>query len=378
MTNHRPSASLPPRSVAVVLGTRPEIIKLSEIVRLLGPAALLIHTGQHYDTNLSEIFFQQFGLPTPDIYLGIGGSARGQQIGEAIQALDVVFADTSPVAVVAQGDTNTVLAAAVAANAREVPLVHVEAGLRSFDRSMPEEHNRVVTDHLSDLLLAPTTTAFGNLVAEAIPEHQINVTGNTVVESVRRLLPTGDEAGSILQSHGVEKNGYVLATMHRPENVDDPGTLEAILRQLAALPIPVIFPVHPRTAGQIASFRLADHQASLRLIDPIGYQEFLALGAGSAFLVSDSGGVQEEVSVYKRPLIVVRRSTERPEVLGTFAELVPPGDDIEAVASVWLSDIAGVHKRIASFASPYGDGTASQQSVNAIKALVNGARAVPN
>ncbi len=356
--------------MAIVLGTRPEIIKLSGIIRLLGPAVLLVHTGQHYDATLSDVFFQQLDLPAPDIALDIGGSTRGRQIGEAIQALDAIFADTSPAAVVAQGDTNTVLAAAIAANAREVPLVHIEAGLRSFDRSMPEEHNRVVTDHLSDLLLAPTETALDNLVAEGIAERRVEVTGNTVVEAVRRLLPTGDEADGILRGHDVERNGYVLATMHRPENVDDPGTLETILRQLAALPIPVILPVHPRTAKQVASFGLAESQTSIRLVDPIGYREFLALGAGSAFLVSDSGGVQEEVSVYKRPLIVVRRSTERPEVIGTFAELVPPGDDIEAVASVWLSDIAGIHRRIAFIPSPYGDGTASQQSVDAIRTLV--------
>ena len=208
MSDTRLLPHLPPRSVAVVLGTRPEIIKLGGIIRLLGPSALLVHTGQHYDTDLSEVFFRQLGLPTPDIHLGVGGSSRGRQIGEAIQALDTVFADTSPAAVIAQGDTNTVLAAGVAANAREVPLIHVEAGLRSYDRLMPEEHNRVVTDHLSDLLLAPTITALNNLLAEGIAEHRAEVTGNTVVEAVRRLLPTGAESNSMLRRRNVERNRY--------------------------------------------------------------------------------------------------------------------------------------------------------------------------
>ncbi|MEA2024627.1 MAG: UDP-N-acetylglucosamine 2-epimerase (non-hydrolyzing), partial [Actinomycetota bacterium] len=322
-------------------------------------------------SNLSQIFFRQLDLPKPDIHLSIGGSTRGRQIGEAIQALDVVFAEASPAAVVVQGDTNTVLAAAIAANAREVPLVHVEAGLRSYDRSMPEEHNRVLTDHLSDLLLAPTETALNNLRTEGIDERRIEVTGNTVVEAVRRLIPTGDESDAILRSHDVARNHYVLATLHRPENVDDPDTLETILRQLVALPIPVMIPMHPRTTARISAFGLADVLSGLRVVGPVGYQEFLALGAGSAFLVSDSGGVQEEVSVYKRPLIVVRRSTERPEVLGTFAELVPPGDGINKVAMRWLEDLDRVHQRIATVESPYGDGSASQRSAEAIVGIIN-------
>jgi UDP-N-acetylglucosamine 2-epimerase (non-hydrolysing) len=358
---------LPEGSVVVVLGTRPEIIKLAEIIRLLGPSASLIHTGQHYDSNLSDVFFRQLELPNPDIHLSIGGTTRGRQLGEAIQALDGIFGDTSPAAVVVQGDTNTVLAAAIAANAREVPLVHVEAGLRSYDRLMPEEHNRVVTDHLSDLLLAPTETALHNLRAEGIDEGRVQVTGNTIVEAVHRLLPTGDESDAILRSHDVARNRYVLATLHRPENVDDPDALGTILRRLAALPIPVILPVHPRTEARVSAFGFTDLLSDLRAVDPIGYREFLALGAGSAFLVTDSGGVQEEASVYKRPLIVVRRSTDRPEVLDTFAELVLPGDGITEVATRWLDDLDGVHRRIASLESPYGDGSASLRSVDAIR-----------
>ena len=370
MPDSRSPAQLPPRSVAVVLGTRPEIIKLSEIIRRLGPAALLIHTGQHYDANLTDIFFRDLDLPVPQRHLNIGGSTRGQQIGAAVQELDEIIGEDLPGAVVAQGDTNSVLAAAIAANARSVPLVHVEAGLRSYDRAMPEEHNRVATDHLSDVLLAPTDTAFDNLRSEGIPASRITVTGNTVVEAVQRLIPTAPESAAILERHGVHANGFVLATFHRPENVDDRRSLETVLNQLAALPIPVILPMHPRTVARASAFGLTDNLAGIRVVDPIGYREFLALGAHSAFLVSDSGGVQEEVSVFKRPLIVVRRSTERPEVLGTFAQLVPPGRAIDEIASGWLDDLDQVHRHLATLPSPYGDGSASRRSVDAIVATV--------
>jgi UDP-N-acetylglucosamine 2-epimerase (non-hydrolysing) len=272
---------------------------------------------------------------------------------------------------VVQGDTNTVLAAAVAANAREVPVVHVEAGLRSRDRRMPEEHNRVVTDHLADLLLAPTETSRSNLLNEGIPDERIVVTGNTVVEAVTELMPKIDDREALAASFGVEPGRFVLSTFHRPENVDDPETLATILAQLAALPYPVLLPLHPRAVARVAEAGLGDLLGAITVTEPIGYREFLGLGAESAFLVSDSGGVQEEVSVYKRPVLVVRRSTERPEVLGTFAERVEPGPDITRVAAEWSADLEAVHARLAEMPSPYGDGSASQRSVDAIKELIN-------
>ena len=184
---------LRPNSVAVVLGTRPEIIKLGHLIRLLGPAARVIHTGQHYDATLTDIFFEAFGIDTTGELVGVGGKARGDQIGLALSSLENAFLDDRPDAVVVQGDTNSTVAAALAANAREIPLIHVEAGLRSFDRRMPEEHNRVITDHLADLCLAPTPTASENLTAEGIPEDRIIVTGNTIVEAVNTLLPSAGD-----------------------------------------------------------------------------------------------------------------------------------------------------------------------------------------
>lgn len=354
----------------VVLGTRPEIVKLAHIIRSLGPDATITHTGQHYDAGLSDSFFDQFGLPEPGAHLGIGGESRGRQIGATVTALDAQFSKRAPAAVVVQGDTNTVIGAAIAANARDVPLVHVESGLRSYDRRMPEEHNRVVTDHLADLLLAPTETNRSNLRSEGVSDDRIVVTGNTVVEAVQELMPDSTERAGLLARHGVEANRFVLSTLHRPENVDDPDTLSAVLTELGRLPLPVVLPLHPRTLQRIDRYGLTALVDELVMVDPIGYREFLGLSAESAFLVSDSGGVQEEVSVYKRSVVVVRRSTERPEVLGTFAELVEPGPGIAEVAARWLEDLDALHERLGATPSPYGDGSASEQSVAAIRGLV--------
>ena len=365
-----PSKGLPPRSVAVVLGTRPEIIKLAHVIRILGPAARVVHTGQHYDRGLSALFIEAFGLEEPAVRLSVGGQTRGSQIGSAVSALDEHLGNDRPSVVIVQGDTNTALAGALAANALEIPVMHVEAGLRSYDRRMPEEHNRVLIDHMGDRLFAPTQIAARNLLEEGIPDVRIRVTGNTVVEAVLELLPDSNERSALLDKHGLEPNGYILSTFHRPENVDDPERFALVLKELASLDFPVVLPLHPRSMVRAAEHGMTELLDGIHVIDPIGYRDFLGLGAESAFLISDSGGVQEEVSIYKRSVIVVRRSTERPEVLGTFAELVEPGSQISDVAALWGTDIPGLHRRLAGYPSPYGDGTASEQIVEEIGALV--------
>jgi UDP-N-acetylglucosamine 2-epimerase (non-hydrolysing) len=357
-------------SIAVVLGTRPEIIKLSEFLRLLGPAARVVYTGQHYDDRLGPAFFREFGLPPPHTRLAVGGAPRGEQIGEAVCLLDRHFAANPPGAVVVQGDTNSTVAGALAANARHVPLVHIEAGLRSHDRAMPEEHNRIVTDHLADLCCAPTETNRSNLAAEGINGRRVAVTGNTVVEALQRLLPGPAECQELLVRTGVSAAGYVVATFHRPENVDDPVRLEMVLRELAKLPMPVVLPLHPRTATRIAAFGYRGLLDKLCVVPPLAYHEFLALAANCGFLVSDSGGVQEEASVLKRPVLVVRNSTERPEVLGTFAELVQPGPEMAMIANEWMSDLSEMHEKLSRTASPYGDGDASARCLERLVELV--------
>ena len=351
----------PPKSIAVVLGTRPEIVKLSQIIHLLGDAAYVVHTGQHYDPNLSEVFFRDLGLPTPDTFLEVGGISRGQQIGSAIASLDELFAERKPRAVLVQGDTNSVTAGALAANARSVFLCHIEAGLRSHDWGMPEEHNRVVTDHLSNLCCAPTQTSVDNLAAEGIAGGRVALTGNTVVEAVGALLPT--DRGEILARYGVESGRFILSTFHRPENVDDRDTYSKILNELASLPLPVVLPLHPRSVARAEEFGLGASLEQLKVVEPIGYRDFLGLEAEAALMISDSGGIAEEVSVLKRPLVVVRNSTERPEVMGTFAVRVAAGAGIGAEArrllEIGWSDLEDIP-------SPYGDGSASQNSLEAL------------
>lgn len=362
----------PPRSVAVVLGTRPELVKLTDLVRLLGPAAHLVHTGQHYDEELSGRFLTELGLPEPTFLTGVGGRPRAVQISAALAQLDALFTAEPPLAVVVQGDTNAALAGALAANARGIPLVHVEAGLRSHDRAMPEEHNRVLIDRVADVLCAATEDNRANLLAEGVADARIAVTGNTVVEAVRNQLPGERERAALLARQGLVADGYVLATVHRPENTDSAEALRAILRELGALATadrPVVLPLHPRTRARVEAAGLTDLLAPLTVTAPLGYSEFLALARHSALLVSDSGGIQEECTVLGRPLVVVRRSTERPEAMADFADLVEPGAAIGAAARRRLAEGPAGLDRLAALPSPFGDGLASDRIVALLVAI---------
>ncbi|MFI1181400.1 non-hydrolyzing UDP-N-acetylglucosamine 2-epimerase [Streptomyces sp. NPDC020799] len=362
---------LPTRSVAVVLGTRPELVKLTDLVRLLGPAAHLVHTGQHYDEELSGRFLSELGLPEPTFLTGIGGQPRAVQISAALAQLDALFTAEPPLAVVVQGDTNAALAGALAANARGIPLLHVEAGLRSHDRNMPEEHNRVLIDRIADVLCAATGDNRANLLAEGIDDARIAVTGNTVVEAVHGQLPDAAARAELVERHGLTADAYVLATVHRPENTDSVDALRAILTELSALAesVPVVVPLHPRTRARIAAAGLEDLLTGLTVCRPLGYGEFLALARHAALLVSDSGGIQEECTVLGRPLVVVRRSTERPEAMADFADLVEPGPQIGAVARRRLAEGPAGLARLAALPSPFGDGLASERIVALLAAV---------
>jgi UDP-N-acetylglucosamine 2-epimerase (non-hydrolysing) len=340
-------------------------------VKLFGEQARIIHTGQHYDEQLSGQFLAELGIGRPDLLLEIGGRSRGTQIGDATSRLEAAFSAEPPAVVVVHGDTNATVAGALAANATNTPLVHVEAGLRSFDRSMPEEHNRVVADHLADLCLAPTETNRANLAAEGIGGDKVILTGNTVVDAVQSLLPGPAARAAVVARHQLEANGYVLATFHRPENVDDSETLAVIQSELGNVPLPVALPLHPRTRSKIAAFGLEGLLKPLRVTEPMGYRDFLALAAECALLISDSGGVQEEASIIKRPVLVVRNSTERPEILGTFAQLVPAGPLISTWVGQLLVDVEGLHVRLSAMPSPYGDGTSAPRSAAAISILLS-------
>lgn len=350
--------------IAVVLGTRPEIIKLAPVVRELGSRAEIIHTGQHYDHSMSGAFFEQLEIPEPRAVLqGIGGKGRGTQIAEALQQLTDRFAVRTPKAVIVQGDTNAVSAGAQAANYLGIPVVHVEAGLRSHDRAMPEELNRLVAGALADVHCAATPLNAGNLAREGVDPKRIIVTGNTIVEATTRMLAGihPDRARELVPWEDLPER-WVLATIHRPENTDSPEALTRVLRGLAGIQAPVLFLAHPRTLAAMKRWGLADVElGNVTIGQAVGHAEFLALAASATLLVSDSGGAQEECTVLKKPLLVVRRSTERPEaMLSGFAALLPPHLDIAVEANRVLGD-PGVQRALESVPSPYGDGHAAER-----------------
>ncbi len=357
-------------AITMVCGTRPELIKLAPLIRRFGDDAAVVYTGQHYDRTMYARIREDIAEPGSFVELGLGGGRRGGQLGNAVAALDAHFAEDPPDVVIVQGDTTSALAGALAANANDVRLVHVEAGLRSYDRAMPEEHNRVAIDHLADLCCAPTNLNRANLLAEGVAADRITVTGNTVVEALAEALPGHDESLALVAAYGLAADAYVLATIHRPENVDVRENLGTILGELAALPLPVVLPLHPRTAKQVAAFGLGRLLAGLHVIEPQSYKDFLSLSRWAAVLVSDSGGVQEEVSVLKRPVVVVRRSTERPEIEGTFGTLVPPGPRVRAEVLRWLDDVSGHRTRLAGIASPYGTGSPSGLIEAAVRRMI--------
>lgn len=360
--------------IAVVVGTRPEIIKMAEIIHLLGDRVLLVHTGQHWDHAMSGTFLEQLALPQPHVTLAVGGNSRAQQIASTLAGLETVLAHERPAAVMVQGDTNTVIGASLAANATGIPLVHVEAGLRSFDRLMPEEHNRVITDHLSDLCLAPTENSRELLLAEGIAAERITVTGNTIVAAVQAALDGAlDSSAALLAGHGLTDGDFILATVHRPENTDTPESLTAVfggLGTIASRTGPVVVPLHPRTRARLEAFDLAHLLAPLTVMGPLGYDAFVTLASRAALVVSDSGGIQEEASVWKRPVVVVRRSTERPEGLGTFSHLTRPDEDLVRTTVEIYEHRHELHHQLGLLPSPYGDASAARNCLRAVDQLL--------
>jgi UDP-N-acetylglucosamine 2-epimerase (non-hydrolysing) len=357
--------------IALIVGTRPELVKLAPLSIELGDCGATVHTGQHSPALLDAIA-ADLGLGAPEVTCDPATMPPHRQIGGMVAAVGDALEHLAPEVVVVQGDTNSTLAGALAASTLGLPVVHVEAGLRAFDRALPEERNRIVVDHLADLLCAPTETAAAHLLAEGCDPSTVVVTGNTVVDAVHATRPDPDAIATALARHGVEADGFVLATFHRQENVDDADRLRAIIDQLAGLPLPVVLTVHPRTRDRAGRAGIDLGRGAVRPVDPLGFREFVALESACAFLVSDSGGVQEEASVVGRPVVVARRSTERPEVLGTFATLVDPATGIGPAAAALASDVTGAHRRLAGLPSPFGDGHAARRIAAEIAARFAG------
>jgi len=304
-----------------IAGARPNFMKIEPIMRVMEQSpehfsTVLVHTGQHYDDRMSEVFFKDLGLRPPDLNLGVGSGSHAEQTGAVMIRLEKVLMEQKPDILVVVGDVNSTLAATITAAKLNIPVAHVEAGLRSFDWTMPEEINRLATDVLSSYLFTPSEDASVNLRNEGIPESRIHLVGNVMIDTLRRCEEIAGHS-SIFDELGVERGNYVLVTLHRPSNVDDPHVLSGILSALNAVQerLPVVFPIHPRTEFKMREFGsqcvLAD-TGNMKLVPPLGYLDFLALEGQAKMVMTDSGGIQEETTVLGIPCLTLRENTERP------------------------------------------------------------------
>lgn len=295
-----------------VVGARPQFIKAAPVSKLLRKQhhEVLLHTGQHYDDEMSAIFFRELRIPKPDYNLGIGSASHGSQTGQMLARIEEILQAENPTGVLVYGDTNSTLAGALAAIKLQIPVAHVEAGLRSFNRSMPEEHNRVLTDHCSDLLFCPTQTAVNHLTTEGITQG-VHLVGDVMYDAVREFGALARQQSTILEHYGLST--YFLATVHRPYNTDNPERLRSILSAFSQLNQPVIFPAHPRTRKRIKEFgleQLVTSSPTLHLIEPVGYLDMLMLEQNARLILTDSGGVQKEAYFFAVPCVTLRPETE--------------------------------------------------------------------
>jgi UDP-GlcNAc3NAcA epimerase len=352
--------------ILTVVGNRPQFIKAAAVSAPLRERneEVLVHTGQHHDDSLSRIFFTELGLAQPDRELGIAGASNTSQTARMLSALEPLLAELQPDATLVYGDTNSTLAGALAAAQAEIPVVHVEAGMRSFDRAMPEERNRVLTDHLSELLLCSSQLAVENLRAESLAERAV-VVGDVMVDVALRWQPAARADAAAPAAYGMQSGAYLLLTAHRAGNVDDRARLRALVELIGALPAPVLLPLHPRTrarlheAGLLAQLRATD---GLTLTEPLGYIEFAALLCQARAVLTDSGGVQKEAYLAGVPCVTLRANTEWVETVESgWNTLV----DLDADAALAALDRPPPSRR----PELYGDGHAAERCVEAIESL---------
>lgn len=368
------------KHVLHIVGARPNYMKIAPLMREMSQhpdkwRQTLVHTEQHYDYQMSQVFFDDLDMPQPDVYLNVGSGSHGEQYARVLQAFEPVLKQNRPDWVLVVGDVNSTLACALLAAQMGIPVAHVEAGLRSFDRAMPEEINRVLTDHLADLLFTTETSGNRNLMNEGIPPERIHFVGNTMIDTLSALLPKTDDAEILSRlnlwdirnrtGNGVSKKirRYALVTMHRPQNVDDSVVLSEILTALERIAedLPVLFPVHPRTRKRIEENNLSVHPKRIAVLDPLGYLDFLALMRHASLVITDSGGIQEETTFLKVPCITVRPNTERPVTveLGTNQLVERESSAILHAAK----HILGGASRTPVTAPPLWDGRAAERIV---------------
>lgn len=334
------------RKIISVVGARPNLVKifplLDEIKRRSIFKSVLVHTGQHYSRDMSGVFFKDFQLPEPDIYLGIGSGTHAQQTARVMAGFEEVLIKESPDLVIVVGDVNSTMACAVTCAKLRIPVAHIEAGLRSFDRAMPEEINRIVTDSVANYLFAPSADAVSNLKKEGFKEKNIFFVGNIMIDSLVRLKKKSADS-EILNTLGLKKKDYAVLTLHRPSNVDDKVAFENILDAIGEIQkrVKVVFPVHPRTKKVLRKFGLGKRFQKLKgviLTAPLGYLDFLHLMSNSKFIMTDSGGIQEETTILKIPCLTLRDNTERPITVKMGTNTIV-GNDAKKITDVALSMI---------------------------------------
>ena len=361
-----------PVTIVSVVGARPNFMKIAPIAHRLAlrPEVrhVLVHTGQHYDQNMSKVFFEDLEIPEPEIHLGVGSGSHAQQTARVMMQFEEVVLRQQPDMVVVVGDVNSTLAATLVASKLGVPVAHVEAGLRSFDRTMPEEINRLVTDAIADLLLTPSRDGDENLLREGVDPARIRFVGNVMIDTLIKFLPRA-RATRAWEAYGVEKGQYTLVTLHRPSNVDDAATLGALLRLMERVGqhAPVLFPIHPRTRKMAHEFGVLPQTDAVRLIDPVGYLEFVALQDGARLVLTDSGGIQEETTVLNVPCLTLRANTERPVTVSQGTNRLVGQDP----AAIWKAVQEVLSQPPAPARVPeYWDGQAAERVVRAILEFV--------
>ncbi|KRE62247.1 UDP-N-acetylglucosamine 2-epimerase (non-hydrolyzing) [Nostocoides sp. Soil756] len=345
-----------------IVGARPQFVKLAPIAAALTEAGhehVIVHTGQHYDAKMSDVFFSDLGIPDPDVHLGVGSSGHGAQTGAMLAGLEPVLQEHAPDWVLVYGDTNSTIAGALCAVKLHLPLAHLEAGLRSFNRRMPEEHNRVLTDHAADLCLAPTEVALGHLRAEGLGERSV-VTGDVMTDVCLRVADLVRDRNPELPE-GVAPGEYVIATIHRAENTDDPVRLRAVVEGLASLPHPVVLTAHPRLVHKAAEHGIDLTAGSLHTVEPLDYPAMVAAVAGARAVVTDSGGLQKEAFLLRTACTTVRTETE-------WTETVDLGWNVLALDLTELPSLVDRPAPAPTDATPYGDGTAAAATVATLAA----------
>jgi UDP-N-acetylglucosamine 2-epimerase len=354
-------------NVLTVVGARPQFIKAGPVSRALTSAGIderLVHTGQHYDLNMSDIFFEALGLRAPRHHLGVGSGNHGAQTGAMLQAIEQILVDHRPDALLVYGDTNSTLAGALAAAKLHVPVIHVEAGLRSFNRRMPEEINRVLTDHISELLFCPTGTAVEHLAREGITSG-VYMVGDVMKDALDYWRANGSRQTGVLQTLGIGPSTYYLATVHRAENVDDVERLDAILNAFALVDLPVVLPLHPRTHHAL-NRRNKGVPDNVRVLEPVGYLEMLELESNARALLTDSGGVQKEAYMLGVPCITLRDETEWVETVDSGWNVLAGAATQAIVQATKTFTTDRPHPEL------YGDGRASERIAELTAAYIRG------